>query len=285
MIASPNYARLVYDGDGSERRRHRRPGRLGHGRGRVQALLRAARHGHASRIRSTAARTTSASSTAASPRAASSPAPRRRRRRSRSRCTAASRASSYDPCYHEACDNIDTVTGQPPADTMNVFEADPTPATCVAQQQADSLQRQRAEVAARDVRRRDARGLVLRATTRNALPPRATTAKAARKAGGPAAVQVPGPPARTHALRPTRRVMAEGAARPWPGPPSAASRQGLLQWSDRAWASGACRGPSPLPFFPVAVRMEPGACPCRLIAKVPGGVAPRRHPTTSRRSS
>jgi Zn-dependent M28 family amino/carboxypeptidase len=41
----------------------------------------------------------------------------------------------YDPCYHEACDNIDTVTGQPPASTMNVFGTDPA----LAQQQADSL--------------------------------------------------------------------------------------------------------------------------------------------------
>ena len=46
----------------------------------------------------------------------------------------------YDPCYHEACDNIDTVTGQPPADTMNVYEANPTPANlAIAQQQANSL--------------------------------------------------------------------------------------------------------------------------------------------------
>ncbi len=29
-----------------------------------------------------------------------------------------------DPCYHEPCDNYDTITGQPPAETMNVFEAD-----------------------------------------------------------------------------------------------------------------------------------------------------------------
>ena len=41
----------------------------------------------------------------------------------------------YDPCYHEACDNIDTVTGQPPASTMNVFATDPV----LAQPQADSL--------------------------------------------------------------------------------------------------------------------------------------------------
>jgi Zn-dependent M28 family amino/carboxypeptidase len=45
-----------------------------------------------------------------------------------------------DPCYHEDCDTYDTVTGQPPAETMNVFEAAPTPANLViAQAQADSL--------------------------------------------------------------------------------------------------------------------------------------------------
>ena len=45
-----------------------------------------------------------------------------------------------DPCYHEPCDTYDTVTGQPPADTMNVFEADPTPANlAIAQAQANSL--------------------------------------------------------------------------------------------------------------------------------------------------
>jgi hypothetical protein len=41
----------------------------------------------------------------------------------------------YDPCYHEACDNIGTVTGQPPASTMNSFPTDPA----LAQRQADSL--------------------------------------------------------------------------------------------------------------------------------------------------
>ena len=45
-----------------------------------------------------------------------------------------------DPCYHEDCDTYSTVTGQPPASTMNVYEQDPTPANLVtAQQQADSL--------------------------------------------------------------------------------------------------------------------------------------------------
>jgi Zn-dependent M28 family amino/carboxypeptidase len=40
-----------------------------------------------------------------------------------------------DPCYHEACDNFATLTGQPPASTMNTFPTNPA----LAQQQADSL--------------------------------------------------------------------------------------------------------------------------------------------------
>ncbi|WP_053226473.1 M28 family metallopeptidase [Solirubrobacter soli] len=40
-----------------------------------------------------------------------------------------------DPCYHEACDTYPTVTGQPPASTMNTFATNPV----LAQQQADSL--------------------------------------------------------------------------------------------------------------------------------------------------
>jgi Zn-dependent M28 family amino/carboxypeptidase len=46
----------------------------------------------------------------------------------------------YDPCYHQPCDNIGTVTVQPPADAMNVYEQDPTPANlAIAQQQANTL--------------------------------------------------------------------------------------------------------------------------------------------------
>ena len=40
-----------------------------------------------------------------------------------------------DPCYHEACDTYSTVTGQPPASTMETFPTNPV----LAQQQADSL--------------------------------------------------------------------------------------------------------------------------------------------------
>jgi Zn-dependent M28 family amino/carboxypeptidase len=41
-----------------------------------------------------------------------------------------------DPCYHEPCDTYATVTGQPPAETMNSYDTDPV----LAQQQADQLQ-------------------------------------------------------------------------------------------------------------------------------------------------
>ena len=40
-----------------------------------------------------------------------------------------------DPCYHEDCDTYSTVTGQPPASTMESFPTNPV----LAQQQADSL--------------------------------------------------------------------------------------------------------------------------------------------------
>jgi Zn-dependent M28 family amino/carboxypeptidase len=40
-----------------------------------------------------------------------------------------------DPCYHEDCDTYSTVTGQPPASTMETFPTNPV----LAQQQANSL--------------------------------------------------------------------------------------------------------------------------------------------------
>ena len=85
----------------------------------------------------------------------------------------------YDPCYHEACDNIDTVTGQPPADTMNVFDTDPV----LAQQQADSLNGN-ALKSLRQFRGALDHALWFWANQRGALPERAMTAKAARKAAG-----------------------------------------------------------------------------------------------------
>jgi Zn-dependent M28 family amino/carboxypeptidase len=82
----------------------------------------------------------------------------------------------YDPCYHEACDNIDTVTGQPPADTMLSFPADPV----LAQQQADSLNGN-ALKSLREMSRAVTHAVWFFATKRGVLPPRATAAKAARK--------------------------------------------------------------------------------------------------------
>ena len=44
-----------------------------------------------------------------------------------------------DPCYHEACDSIGTVTGQPPAEHDELYVR-PRRNPALAQQQADSLQ-------------------------------------------------------------------------------------------------------------------------------------------------
>jgi Zn-dependent M28 family amino/carboxypeptidase len=81
----------------------------------------------------------------------------------------------YDPCYHEDCDTIDTVTGQPPASTMNVFATDPA----LAQAQADSLNGN-ALKSLREMSGAVTHAVWYFARAKNALPPRAT-ATAARK--------------------------------------------------------------------------------------------------------
>jgi Zn-dependent M28 family amino/carboxypeptidase len=81
----------------------------------------------------------------------------------------------YDPCYHEACDTIDTVTGQPPASTMNSFATDPV----LAQQQANSLNGN-ALKSLREMSGAVTHAVWYFATNRNVLPPRATTAEAKR---------------------------------------------------------------------------------------------------------
>ena len=78
----------------------------------------------------------------------------------------------YDPCYHEACDNISTVTGQPPADTMNVFGTDPA----LAQQQADALNGN-ALKSLREMSGAVTNAVWYFAQTRNALPPRDAAAR------------------------------------------------------------------------------------------------------------
>jgi Zn-dependent M28 family amino/carboxypeptidase len=82
----------------------------------------------------------------------------------------------FDPCYHEACDNIDTVTGQPPASTMNSFATDPA----LAQLQADSLNGN-ALKSLREMSGAVTHAVWYFARVKDALPPRATTASAARK--------------------------------------------------------------------------------------------------------
>jgi Zn-dependent M28 family amino/carboxypeptidase len=79
----------------------------------------------------------------------------------------------YDPCYHEACDNIDTVTGQPPASTMNSFATDPA----LAQQQANSLNGN-ALKSLREMSGAVTHAVWYFATNRDVLPDRATTATA-----------------------------------------------------------------------------------------------------------
>jgi Zn-dependent M28 family amino/carboxypeptidase len=78
----------------------------------------------------------------------------------------------YDPCYHEACDNIATVTGQPPAETMNVFATDPA----LAQQQANAL-RGNALKSLREMSGAVTNAVWYFAQTRNALPPRESGAR------------------------------------------------------------------------------------------------------------
>ena len=99
-----------------------------------------------------------------------------------------------DPCYHEACDTYSTVTGQPPASTMNTFPTNPV----LAQQQADSLNGN----ALRSLEQ--FKGTLVHAVwyfarVKNAFPSKATAAKAA-KAKRSYQFTVPGPQARYHAL-------------------------------------------------------------------------------------
>ena len=67
-----------------------------------------------------------------------------------------------DPCYHEACDTYATVTGQPPASTMNTFAHEPGARSAAGGQP----QRQRAALAGAVQGHARARRLVLRAASR-----------------------------------------------------------------------------------------------------------------------
>jgi hypothetical protein len=135
MIASPNFARLVYDGDGSTFG----PDVSGPaGSGTVEQVLvdHWAKHGMVSEPIPFDGRSDYVGfinrGIPAGGVFAGAEAPK----------TAAQVAKyggvqgeQLDPCYHEPCDTYATVTGQPPASTMNVYPTNPT----LAQQQADSL--------------------------------------------------------------------------------------------------------------------------------------------------
>jgi Zn-dependent M28 family amino/carboxypeptidase len=80
-----------------------------------------------------------------------------------------------DPCYHEACDNYSTVTGQPPASTMNTYATNPA----LAQQQADSLNGN-ATRSLREFKGNLVHAIWFFAREKNAIPQRAATASAKR---------------------------------------------------------------------------------------------------------
>ena len=138
MIASANYARLVYDGDGSE------PGGTAgpDGSGTIEKLFARyfERRGMATERIPFDGRSDYVGfvnrgipsggifAGAEAPKTAEQVA-----------LYGGVEGEQLDPCYHEACDNIGTVTGQPPAEHDERHEAaDANPA--LAQQQADSLQ-------------------------------------------------------------------------------------------------------------------------------------------------
>jgi Zn-dependent M28 family amino/carboxypeptidase len=176
MIASPNYVRLVYDGDGSEL------GSAGpEGSGTIEAVFKRYfdRRGMATLPQAFDGRSDYVGfinrgipgggifAGAEVPKTPEQVA-----------VFGGVAGEQYDPCYHEACDTIDTVTGQPPADTMNVFDTDPL----LAQQQADSL-KGNALKSLREMSGAATHAVWYFANARNVLPPR-TTAKTARKQAG-----------------------------------------------------------------------------------------------------
>ena len=108
MVGSPNYVRFVYDGDASTPARSvdRAPASS-----RTSSATTSPRRAwRTSRRRSTAARTTTRSSASASRPAACSPAPRASRRAEQAAIYGGTAGLAYDPCYHQACDDIDNIS-------------------------------------------------------------------------------------------------------------------------------------------------------------------------------
>src|SRR4051794_14882351 len=135
MIASPNFARLVYDGDGNGA-----PGNPSGpaGSGLVEKVLVDywAKHGMVSEPIPFDGRSDYVGfinrGIPAGGVFAGAEAPKTAAQVTR---YGGVQGEQLDPCYHEACDTYSTVTGQPPASTMNTFATNPV----LAQQQADSL--------------------------------------------------------------------------------------------------------------------------------------------------
>jgi len=84
-----------------------------------------------------------------------------------------------DPCYHEACDTYSTVTGQPPASTMETFAANPA----LAQQQANSLCGN-ALVSLKQFKNTLVHAVWYFARAKNAFPAKADAASAKKAASG-----------------------------------------------------------------------------------------------------
>jgi Zn-dependent M28 family amino/carboxypeptidase len=174
MIASPNYARLVYDGDGNELGPAGPPGS-----GTVENVFKRyfGQRGMATLPQAFDGRSDYVGfinrgipgggifAGAEVPKTAAQVA-----------TFGGVAGEQFDPCYHEACDNIDTVTGQPPASTMNSFATDPA----LAQQQADSLQGN-ALKSLREMQGAVTHAVWYFARAKSALPPRAGTARVARR--------------------------------------------------------------------------------------------------------
>ena len=141
MIASPNYARLIYDGDGSDNPEGT-PGPDGSGTVENVFARYFARRGLATETIPFDGRSDYVGfvnrGIPSGGIFAGAEAPKTPEQVALYGGVA---GEQLDPCYHEDCDTLATVTGEPPATTMKVYEDNPTPENlAVAQQQADQLQ-------------------------------------------------------------------------------------------------------------------------------------------------
>jgi Zn-dependent M28 family amino/carboxypeptidase len=182
MIASPNFARLVYDGDGSTFGSDV-SGPAGSGAIEEQFVKYWAKHGMNSEPIPFDGRSDYVGfvdrGIPAGGVFAGAEAPKTAQQ---VQWYGGVQGEQLDPCYHEACDNYGTVTGQPPADTMNVYEADPTPANlAIAQQQANSLNGN-ATRSLQQFKGNLVHAVWFFARSKNALPARASTARAKKAA-------------------------------------------------------------------------------------------------------